>query len=230
MTQTPEDFETKLPKAGGPKALRACAEAALGNSLASLNRTRLDARLNEFLQYKDTDQEYCLQLRKEADRKLSRFLNHATSRARAFSFACGLFGWVGQVADLPLFYIQVFKNVAEVALLYGYDPREKQEQRYILGVVEIGHIPISTYRHKEVERLLKRARTRERDLVLTTAVGLGGRFLTQMTRKILPRRLRLAAPILGAVLNGEHSARLTENIVKTAQLFYRQRLASEEQS
>lgn len=194
---------------------------ALENSLAALDPARLEQRLAELESLRSArGLAFEKELRKEADKKFSRFLAHATSRARTFSAITGMWGLPGQALDLPLFYIQAFKNAAEVALLYGFDPRQPQEQALLLGLVRIGHLPSFALRKQAVDKLLAYPVHRERELLLSSVMALPARACVTKAARLLPARLRFLGPILGGVLNALNSRHLMETILDSAQIAY----------
>lgn len=205
---------------GGP--IRRLLEQALGNSLAALDRTRLDARLADVERLRTgSGQDFQRALRREADKKFSRFLSHATTRARTFSALTGVWGLPGQLLDLPLFYIQAFKNAAEVALLYGFDPRTAEEQALLLGLVRIGHLPTFELRKRAVDELLRRPVQAERDLFWSFLAALPARYCSARSGAFLPRSLHRIAPFFGGYLNAVNSRALMESILDSAQMAYR---------
>lgn len=215
----------RLGKKPRTKPLNKVWSVALANSLAGLDRTRLEQRLAQLESMRvSSGSSFQAELRKEADKKFSRFLAHATSRARTFSAITGVWGLPGQMVDLPLFYIQAFKNAAEVALLYGFDPREPEEQALLLGLVRIGHLPSFSMRKLAVERLLAYPVHRERELLLSSVMALPARVCVSKAAGLLPRRLRFLGPVLGGVLNALNSRHLMETILDSAQMAYRLKL------
>lgn len=202
--------------------IRRLLEQAMGNSLAALDRTRLDDRLADVARLREkAGADFQRALRREADKKFSRFLSHATTRARTFSAITGVWGLPGQLLDLPLFYIQAFKNAAEVALLYGFDPRTPEEQAVLLGLVRIGHLPTFELRKRAVDQLLRRPIQAERDLFWSLLAALPARYCAARSAALLPRALHRLAPLFGGYLNAVNSRMLMESILDSAQMAYR---------
>lgn len=218
-------IKSNLPLGKTTRPLRLVLEKALRNSLNSLDRTRLEQRLQEVEELKQqSGDDFAARLRERADKRMARFLQHATSRATASSMVTGVFGIPGQLVDVPIFYIQAFKNIGEAALLFGFDPREPDEQRYMLGVLRIAHLPGARRRKDALKVLLHRERQRERDLLASAALAAGSRVSLQGMKRLLTGGLRVLNPLVGGILNAQNNARLMETIVKTAHMAYIERV------
>ena len=219
-------IKSNLPLVKTTRPLRLVLEKALRNSLNSLDRTRLDQRLQEVEELKtETGDEFRERLRARADKRMARFLQHATSRATSSSMVTGVFGVPGQLVDIPIFYIQAFKNIGEVALLFGFDPREEDEQHFMLGVLRVAHTVGAQRRKAGVELLLHRRRPRERDLLAGALLAASSRLGVQGLKRFLSGGLRALNPLVGGVLNAHSNAVLMEAIVKTAHIAYIERLS-----
>lgn len=220
------DTTSSKPLREATKPLRQSLETALRRSLGSLDRTRLDRRLHEVEELRENGKDrFTERLRSRADKRFARFLQHATTRATTTGAVAGALGLPGQLLDLPLFYIQAFKNIAEVALLFGFDPRDPEEQRFMLGILRIGHLPGARRRRDAVEVLLGRSTQKERELLTGLLCALTPRsFITALPR-LLPSRIRLLFPIVGGVLNAQNNGRRMEAIVKTASVAYTLRIS-----
>lgn len=218
-------IKSNLPLSTTTRPLRLVLEKALRNSLNSLDRTRLEQRLQEVEELKlQSGEDFAARLRERADKRMARFLQHATSRATASSMVTGVFGIPGQLVDVPIFYIQAFKNIGEAALLFGFDPRELDEQRFMLGILRIAHLPGIQRRKNAIQTLLHRERQRERDLLVGAALAAGSRVSLQGMKRFFTGGLRVLNPLVGGILNAQSNARLMETVVKTAHLAYIERI------
>lgn len=209
---------------GGNGPVGRLLEYAMESSLAALDRTRLEHRLADFDRLREhAGADFLRELRREADKKFSRFLSHATSRARTFSAVTGVWGLPGQLLDVPLFYVQAFKNAAEVALLYGFDPRTPEQRTLLLSLVRIGHLPSFELRKRAIENLFRHPNQQEHSVVGSVLMAFPVRLCVSRSAKLLPQSLKIFAPLLGGVINALNSRALMESILDSAQMVYRRK-------
>ena len=76
------------------------------------------------------------------------------------SAVTGSFGFLGQFADLPAFYLYAIRTLGDVSISYGFDPRLEREQLFILELLRIGHVPGRKKRLVQLDSLTQKAHVR----------------------------------------------------------------------
>jgi EcsC family protein len=141
------------------------------------------------------------------------------------SAVTGAFGFLGQFADLPAFYLFAIRTLGDVAISYGFDPRTEREQLFILEVLRIGHVPGRKKRLVQLDALTQAHLDRERDLVPEVSYALSGRTLSVASKQIAAllatRKMGAMIPLVGALVNAGLNWHLMGNILDTANRAYK---------
>ena len=140
------------------------------------------------------------------------------------SAVTGSFGFLGQFADLPAFYLYAMRTMAEIAMSYGFDPRTEREQLHILELLRIGHLPGKKKRLVQLDELTQKELERNADLAQEATYALSGRGLSvaarQLASLLVKRKLGAMIPLIGAVVNAGINWHLMGNILDTANRGY----------
>lgn len=141
------------------------------------------------------------------------------------SAVTGSFGLLGQFADLPAFYLYAMRTLGEVAISYGFDPRLRREQTFILQLLKIGHQPGRRKRLVALDELTQSSFIENSDLVSEASYALSGRGISVASKQIasllVKRKLGAMVPIVGALVNAGVNWHLMGNILDTANRGYR---------
>ena len=128
-----------------------------------------------------------------------------------------MLGWPGVLLEWPLYYYKQAKVLTQTCRGFGYEPTEPAEQRRMLAILSIGHLPVRTVRNRAIAKL----RAEE-----FSTTDLASSFLWALPRSAMsvalpalvrPRLLRFATRM---AVNSTGRARLTESILQTAQQVY----------
>ncbi len=208
-------------------------QTALDHSQAMLNKEQLEERLSKARAYPGSD---------AAD-----YEGHLMAIEEAVSAHCaevkkctvlgscltGFAGAPGQLADIPAFYLYAVHSLQEIAICYGFDPRQEREQKFILHLLRIGHTPGRKNRYKEVDKL--DSIDLDKDLASVSEIshaftGKGMMVLAQQLLKLLFRRKVMALlPVVGAMINAGINNHLMNAILDVAQRSYRRRFVKRAQ-
>lgn len=140
---------------------------------------------------------------------------------------------VGAVAaDAASTIAALARAVAEVAAHYGYDPRDPEEERYILGVLNFTTAAGSAAKTAALQELSKLAqqmmrRATMQQLQNEVLVKVINRVFTQLGLRLTRRRLAQAVPIAGILINSGLAVALMEDAVGGAMHVYRLRFLTE---
>lgn len=156
-------------------------------------------------------------------------LQCAEIRKRTVMGSCvtGFAGALGQLADIPAFYLYAVHSLQEIAISYGFDPRLEREQKFLLHLLRIGHAPGRKNRYREVDQLDKLDIDHDLASLPEITYAMTGRGMTLLARQLLKMLLRRKAvamvPILGALVNAGINNHLMTAILEVAQRSYRRR-------
>lgn len=143
------------------------------------------------------------------------------------SCVTGFAGAVGQLADVPAFYLYAVHSLQEIAISYGFDPRLEREQKFLLHLLRIGHAPGRKNRYREVDELDKLDIDRDLASLPEITYAMTGRGMMLLARQLLKMLLRRKAvamvPVLGAVVNAGINNHLMSAILEVGQRSYRRR-------
>lgn len=156
-------------------------------------------------------------------------LQVAEIRKRTVLGSCvtGFAGAVGQLADIPAFYMYAIHSLQEIAISYGFDPRLEREQKFILQVLRIGHAPGRNNRYREVDQLDSLDIDKDLATVGEISYAMTSRGLSilarQLLKTLLARKAVAMVPVLGAVVNAGINNHLMNAILDVGQRSYRRR-------
>ncbi len=202
-------------------------QTALDHSRAMLDKEKLEERLSKARAFPGSDAagyEGHLMAIEEA------VANHcAEVKKRTVLGSCvtGFAGAAGQLADVPAFYLYAVHSLQEIAISYGFDPRQEREQKFLLHLLRIGHTPGRKNRYAEVDKL--DGLDLDKDLASVPEIShaftsKGMMVLAQQLLKMLFRRKAMALlPVFGAVINAGINNHLMNSILDVAQRSYRRR-------
>ena len=141
------------------------------------------------------------------------------------SAVTGSFGFLGQFADLPAFYLYAIRTLGDVSISYGFDPRLEREQLFILELLRIGHVPGRKKRLVQLDSLTQKALEHHRDLTSEVSYALSGRGISVASKQIAAllatRKMGAMIPLVGAVVNAGLNWHLMGNILDTANRGYK---------
>lgn len=141
------------------------------------------------------------------------------------SAVTGSFGFLGQFADLPAFYLYAIRTLGDVAISYGFDPRTEREQLFLLELLRIGHVPGRKKRLVQLDALTQTALDRHRDLVPEVSYALSGRGMSVASKQIAAllatRKMGAMIPLVGALVNAGLNWHLMGNILDSANRGYK---------
>ncbi len=208
----------------------AALQTALDHSQAMFNPQEMDLRLKKARAYPGEDtpggHEGHLAAIEEAVGAL-----RTTIKTRTVLGSCvtGFMGPIGQLADIPAFYLYAVHSLQEIAISYGFDPRKEHEQKYILQLLRIGHVPGQKKRDLEVDQLDSIDIEKDLATIPEISYALSGRGLALLARQLLSALLRRKAvamiPVFGAFVNAGINNHLMEAILEVGQRSYRRRFA-----
>lgn len=139
----------------------------------------------------------------------------------------GFTGAVGQLADIPAFYLYAVHSLQELAICYGFDPRQEREQKFLLGLLRIAHSPGRNNRHRQVDELDQIDLDKDLASLPELSYAVTGKGMLVLARQLLKALLRRKAatviPVLGAVVNAGINNHLMNAILDTARRSYRRR-------
>ena len=143
------------------------------------------------------------------------------------SCVTGFAGAVGQIADIPAFYLYAVHSLQEIAISYGFDPRNEREQKFLLHILRIGHTPGRKNRYREVDALDSIDIDKDLATVPEISYALTGRGMLLLARQLLKvvfrRKAMAMLPVLGAVVNAGVNNHLMSAILEVGQRSYRRR-------
>ncbi len=161
------------------------------------------------------------------EEKVAAVCAEVKSHTTVGSCLTGFAGAAGQLADIPAFYLYAVHSLQEIAINYGFDPRLEREQKLLLQVLRIGHLPGRVHRYREVDRLDSLDLDKDLATVSEISYALTGRGLFVLSRQLLKALLRRKAativPVLGAVVNAGINRHLMSAILDVGQRAYRRR-------
>jgi hypothetical protein len=141
------------------------------------------------------------------------------------SAVTGSFGFLGQFADLPAFYLYAIRTLGDVSISYGFDPRSEREQLFILEILRIGHVPGRRKRLVQLDALTQSQLDRDRDLVPEVSYALSGRTISVASKQIAAllatRKMGAMIPLVGALVNAGLNWHLMGNILDTSNRAYK---------
>lgn len=159
------------------------------------------------------------------DTHVKELRNEVRQRTVMGSAVTGSFGFLGQFADLPAFYLYAIRTLGEVAISYGFDPRTEREQLFILEILRIGHVPGKRQRMVQLDALTQQALDHHREMVQEVSYALSGRGISVASKQIasllVTRKMGAMIPLVGALVNAGLNWHLMGNILDTANRAYK---------
>lgn len=160
-------------------------------------------------------------------------LNNVSVQAKRytglFSALTGALGLPGQLVDLPGFYLNAVHQLVKIAAIHGYDIRDRKEQRFLLKILAIAHMPLEEDRKKALAEIHLPLRERFMAEEIGGVVMARGATLSvyKMAARVFKNKLRFAVPLVGAASNAASNLALINTILSTAIRGYRRRLELE---
>lgn len=208
-------------------------QSALDHSQAMLNQERLEERLSKARAYPGSDNagyEGHLMAIEEA---VGAHGAEVKKRTVLGSCLTGFAGAAGQLADIPAFYLYAVASLQEIAISYGFDPRQEREQKFLLHLLRISHTPGRKNRYREIDKLDSLDLDRDLASMQEISHAFGGKgmlVLAQQLLRLLFRRKALAlVPVFGAVINAGLNNHLMNAILDVGQRSYRRRFVQRAQ-
>jgi hypothetical protein len=198
-------------------------QTAVKNCLSNLDDKKVGRRLAAARTAREAGDELEAKLAAN-DLSVGEVIREAVKKAGALGAVTGTLGPVGQILDLPLFYVQAVKSVGSVAIEFGFDPRDHVEHLFIGHLIRIGHLPTEQQRDKELSSLSLETLTKRQDMRQEGAFTLLRRGLVSALPRLLPAGAKRLIPVAGALLNAKSDAQLMENILNVAGKAYSLRL------
>lgn len=202
-------------------------QTAIDHSQALFNSQDMEERLRKARAYpgsKDSGHEGHL---RQIDEEVLSRCTEIKQRTVVGSCITGFSGALGQLADIPAFYFYAVHSLQEIAICYGFDPRQEREQKFLLQLLRIGHAPGKTNRKKQIAELDRLDIDSSLATLPELSYALTGKGMYILARQLLKALLRRKAvamiPVLGAVVNAGINNHLMSAILDTAQKSYRQR-------
>lgn len=158
-------------------------------------------------------------------------------------FGTGLAGWPGLIADLPALFMLSWRSIYQIALSYGYDWRQDNEEdrsyeiNYMLRVFQIATATQGVEKHEGL--LALRQMEDDHEMSLRSRVGnhysttqLGRGFSIQISKAIVgmiikqtvARKAITMLPGLGAVLTAGFNYTYVKDVAECANYLYQERL------
>lgn len=205
----------------------AALQTALDHSQAMFDPDQVDERLRKARAYPGSDSAGYEGHLMAIEESVSSLCAEIKKRTVLGSCLTGFAGAVGQLADVPAFYLYAVHSLQEIAISYGFDPRLEREQKFLLQLLRIGHAPGRKSRHRQVDELDKLDIDRDLATLPELSYALTGKGMALLARQLLKALLRRKAvamvPVLGAVVNAGINSHLMNAILDVAQRSYRRR-------
>lgn len=221
IEKTPKDFQEKL-----SRKLEEILKKSLEQMISTFSDEQVDARLASARAVSSTGTLGLSDERMEIiDEHVKEMRKEVRQRTMIGSAVTGSFGLLGQFADLPAFYLYAMRSVGEVAISYGFDPRQEREQAFILHLLRIGHQPGRRKRLVALDELTQSSLTESNNLVSEASYALSGRGISVASKQIAAllakRKLGAMVPLIGALVNAGVNWHLMGNLLDTANRGYR---------
>jgi hypothetical protein len=202
-------------------------QTALDHSQATFKTERLEEQLRKARAYPGSDsagyEGHLMAIEEAVTARCAEIKKNTVLGSCLTGFA----GAMGQLADVPGFYLYAVHSLQEIAILYGFDPRLEREQKFLLQVLRIGHTPGLKNRYREVDELDKLDVDKDLTTLPEISYALSGRGLVLVARQLLKTLFRHKAmtviPVLGAAVNAAINNHLMSAILDVAQRSYRRR-------
>jgi hypothetical protein len=202
-------------------------QTALDHSQAMFDPEQLEERLRKARAYPGSDSMGYEGHLMAIEESVTALAAEIKKRTVLGSCVTGFAGPVGQLADIPAFYLYAVHSLQEIAVSYGYDPRIEREQKYLLQLLRIGHSPGRGNRYREVDELDKLDIDKDLATLPEISYAMTGRGLALLARQLLKalfwRKSVALLPVLGAVFNAGINSHLMNAILEVGQRSYRRR-------
>ncbi len=139
--------------------------------------------------------------------------------------ATGAGGLAALAADIPLLLGTSLKVLQEIAVLYGYDPREEKERLFIIQCLQFAYAEGGGKKAvlKEIEASMNERTDRE-----TASQLKGWREVFQTYRDHIGwKKLFQAIPIVGIVIGAVMNKSMIGQVAETGMMFYKKRRIKE---
>lgn len=221
LEKTSPGFQEKL-----SQKLEAAFKAAIEQMMATFDEEELESKLAQARAVDSEGQagfsDEQLEATKASMVELRRDVRQKTIVGSALT---GSMGFLGQLADLPAFYLYAIRTIGDIAVSYGFDPRMEREQLFLLETLRIGHVAGRKNRLIQLDELSQQELDQDKNLVEEASYALSGRGMAlaarQIAKLLIRRKLGSMIPIIGAVVNAGVNWHLMGAILDTADRAYR---------
>lgn len=206
----------------------------------SVNKEEVLRSTKEF----DIDSETILELKKasihDLDHVSNKFVTENTRYATLSGIGTGMIGWPGLIADLPALFLLSVRTIYQIALCYGYDIAESEdevkgyEMEYMMRVFKIATASNTVEKQKSLAEL----KDLEANLHLYQHVGgdftskqvsknaanyLSQKLIREIVEQTISKKAAGLVPGLGAIFNGGFNYVYLRDVGETAFMLYRER-------
>ncbi|WP_291432217.1 EcsC family protein [Deinococcus sp.] len=153
--------------------------------------------------------------------------------ATAEGAALGAGGIATTLVDIPAFVALSLRAIADIALIYGYDPRKDEERHYLFTVLAISLSAGAKAKQevmltlKALEKEFRRGTWKGANEIIAKFVGREAfdlkKFAKRLGIELTKRKAAQIVPVVGAAVGGAMNGTMLYQITETAQMVYRRR-------
>lgn len=205
----------------------------------SVNKEEVLRSTKEF----DIDSETILELKKasihDLDHISTKFVTENTRYATLSGIGTGMIGWPGLIADLPTLFLLSVRTIYQIALCYGYDISEDEnevkvfEMEYMMRVFKIATASNTVEKQKslaELKDLEANALYQEvggdytsKQVSKNAANYLSQKLIREIVEQTISKKAAGLVPGLGAIFNAGFNYVYLKDVGETAFMLYRER-------
>ncbi len=205
----------------------------------SVNKEEVLRSTKEF----DIDSETIVELKKasihDLDHISTKFVTENTRYATLSGVGTGLIGWPGLIADLPTLFLLSVRTIYQIALCYGFDISEEQnevkafEMEYMMRVFKIATASNTVEKQKslaELKDLEANALYQEvggdytsKQVSKNAANYLSQKLIREIVEQTISKKAAGLVPGLGAIFNAGFNYVYLKDVGETAFMLYRER-------
>ena len=178
---------------------------AFDQVLATFDDVETDERLSKARAVSPNGEELGDEHLDKINKRVVKLSKKAKNRTAAASTVTGAMGAVGQIADIPAFYLYAVRTMTDIAIHHGFDPRIERERRFLLQLLRIGHIAGYNNREQALDELASKDLYGDMSMLDEVSYAMSGRGIALAVRPIakllLKRKLGASIPIIGGVIN-----------------------------
>lgn len=221
------------------KAITGSIEKALHGFGTAMGKTINPISIEEQVNANWDAPDCCCEL-EARDRLARKSANIHVTVATTEGAALGAGGIATTLADIPAFVALALRAMADIAVIYGYDPRKDEERQFLFAAFAMVFATGAAGKQeamltlKALQKELLRGTWKSANAVLAKSLKVEQISMKELAKRVgvnlTKKKAAQIVPVVGAVVGGTMNGTMLHQITQTAQMVYRRRWLADHRS